>query len=314
MNSTSSISLFCLDMSRIMNVYLGPVKNLTGIILSILNSISFYYLMKKQKKTQGFLYKYLFIRSIDETILFIANSFSIFYFCLSKCSSSTSYIMQIWKIYFYFYVSFVTIMYSTFLDILASIDRFFLINSLFKKFNFYKSKYYYFILTPLLGFFCVVFYINRIFEYEIVPIVNSTNMYKIQFTDYYFLDKTSQNLRLLNVFMRDFISTVLIMLLNILILFSLKKSLSNKKLIFPNFKSSTKERQVTFMVLLNGLKFLIGHTPIFIYYLDIEPLAKITCFYDFSRFMIIFSYWIGFFIYYIFNRQFRKSFNSIIFF
>ena len=137
-------------------------------------------------------------------------------------------------------------------------------------------------------------------------------MFQVKFTDYYYFDHISQNMRLFNVIMRDFISTVLIMLLNILILFSMKKSLGNKKLISQTFKSNAKERQVTFIVLLNGLKFVIGHTPIFIYYLDIEPLKKITCFYDFSRFMVIFSYWFGFFLYYIFNRQFRKIFNSII--
>ncbi|RNA07333.1 hypothetical protein BpHYR1_050143 [Brachionus plicatilis] len=41
------------------------------------------------------------------------------------------------------------------------------------------------------------------------------------------------------------------------------------------------------MVLLNGLKFTIGHTLIFIYYLQIKALQKISCLYDLSRFMIL---------------------------
>ena len=48
LNSTSNISLLCLDVSRILNVYLGPIKNFTGIIFSLLNSFSFYYIMRKK--------------------------------------------------------------------------------------------------------------------------------------------------------------------------------------------------------------------------------------------------------------------------
>lgn len=300
----------CYVVSQIITVYLYPFLNITGIFFNLFNAFTFYSIIKKNANVKGYLYKYLFVKSLNDCFLFCVNIFSIGYFCFG-CPSSYTYWMQIWYISSFAYFSLATELYSTFLDILACLDRLLLITSIFDKLKFYQSKYFSHIVIIFLMIFSLVFYIHRFFDFEIYPI-NDSSQYRIRNTDFFFID-FSKAMRLAHIIIRDVFGLTLIILFNSMIMITFKKQMKKKEKLTSKkpTRQDRKDREVTLMVLCNGIVFVFGHTPIFICYLPFFNFTNFTCFFDISRFILIFSYWIGFFFYYSFNLQFRRRFKEL---
>lgn len=308
LNSTGNSA--CYVVSQIITVYLYPFLNITGIFFNLFNAFTFYSIIKKNSNIKGYLYRYLFAKSLNDCYLFCVNIFSIGYFCF-YCPSSFSYWMQVWYISCFAYFSLATELYSTFLDILACLDRLLLITNLFDKIKFYQYKYFSHISILFLMVFSLVFYSHRFFDFEIYPI-NNSSQYKIRNTEFYRID-FSRAMRLAHIIIRDVCGLTLIILFNTMIMVNFKKQMKNKEKLTSKklSKQDRKDREVTLMVLCNGIVFVFGHTPIFICYLPFFSFGNFTCFFDISRFILIFSYWIGFFFYYSFNLQFRRRFKEL---
>lgn len=134
-----SSGAFCTTLSKISTVYVYPIVHFSGVVLNTFNTVTFYSIVTSKSviKSQGYMYYYLFIRSINDLSLFIANLFSVFYFCDNNCAISRTYWVQIWYISCFSYFSLLTELFSTFLDILATYDRFFLIQQYVKNLEFF---------------------------------------------------------------------------------------------------------------------------------------------------------------------------------
>ncbi|RNA23280.1 hypothetical protein BpHYR1_033079 [Brachionus plicatilis] len=300
----------CYVVSQIITVYLYPFLNVTGIIFNLFNAFTFYSIIKNNKNVKGYLYKYLLAKSLNDCYLFVVNIFSVGYFCFN-CPNSYTYWIQVWYITCFAYFSLATELYSTFLDIFACLDRLLLMTSLFDKLKFYQSKYFSYIVIFFLMIFSLVFYVHRFFDFEIYAI-NNSSQYKIRNTEFFTID-FSKTMRWLHIIIRDVMGLTLIIAFNTMIMINFQKLMKKKEKLTSKklSRQERKDREVTLMVLCNGVVFVFGHTPIFICYLPLFNFTNFSCAFDISRFILIFSYWIGFFFYYSFNLQFRRRFKEL---
>lgn len=314
---------YCTRLILPINVYVYPILNSTGILLNTFSAITFLAIIKNKTmiKNQGFMFHYLFIRSINDGCLFLASMFSVIYFCENECALSKSYIAQLWYIWIFFYFTCVTELYSTILEILATFDRLLIIHQYFKKFKFYKTKLFFILVNVISLAYCLTFYIHRLFELRIESSIlsNQTNsrIYRTVYTEFYFTN-LDINMRFMHSLVRDLVGISLILVANILIFINIRKALLTKEKMVHNKEHrgniEHREKEVSIMVLMTGTVFIVGHTPIFFYYLPVNLFQNNQeCFFEIFRLVLLLSYWVGFFFYYYSNLIFRKNFHAILF-
>ena len=305
----------CDTADLIVTIDLFPIVYSIGLILNTLCSIIFYRIAftdKRQKEESNKMFEIYFYKSLNDTFLFFINMFSSFYFCYS-CDAKYSLLMSIWYILFNFYLTLILELNSTYLEVLATLDRYLTINPQLKqRIKIFNSKHFYLVYMIILLFFSMAFYIHKFFEYNIIhTISNSTVKYQVVSSDF---TKTNldKDLKYIHVILRDMLGISMLFTLNILILKTMHTIFKNKKKI-KNLKEKSiedAEKRTTQMVVMSNVIFIIGHTPICLYYFQISYLNNITCFYNFTRANLFLSYSVDFFIYFGYNKRFRdKLFN-----
>lgn len=126
--------------------------------------------------------------------------------------------------------------------------------------------------------FCAVFYIHRIFSFQIIYLNETSYVgYKLINSPSFYTD-LDKNLRFAHTIIRDIMGVILIFLGNILIFSTMKRTLSKKEKVVKNVGSEKREREISKMVIMSGGMFIIGHTPIFVFYLPGNLFKNFPCF------------------------------------
>lgn len=302
----------------IINIYIIPIITLIGVLTNILNVIIFIKIILNQKsKTQGFMYKYLLLKSIVDlchSMLHIPAP--IFY--IKYASKAHSYLAQLWFTYFYNYGEFVAELFSIFLDIFATIDCYVYINKneFIKKFKNYITN---FKLNTILAFiYSVVFYLYLIFEYRIIFCDGN---YIAEKTEFHY--STSMKVfKLIHTFLRDVVLLIILVISNILIFLSIKSSVHlKKKSTISKYKTKSSKveqtiRRSRIMIISIGIVYLIGHIPVNVYYMVLFFKGSTiwwNFYYMYCMILFYLYYSITFFIYLIFNKEFKRIFVKIFY-
>ena len=127
---------------------------------------------------------------------------------------------------------------------------------------------------------------------------------------------------------RDGLSILIVLLLNVITMQFMKKALSAKMNMSRksgeqsnnsssnNNKIANAEKNVTNLVIVSGFITILGHILFLIYHLPIDIIHNDDCLNMISSILFYFSYSFNFFIYYMFNLHFKNYFkrylNSLI--
>ena len=177
--------------------------------------------------------------------------------------------------------------------------------------------------------FSCAFFSYRLFEINIISVFdNKTNQ-----SDHYVMSKTKFAeskiygwLTLLTYSFRDLITTLILLILNLLIFINVKKAISNKKYLQNRNLDSNEQRNIKstenslkLMVFFGNFNNILGRLPLLIYFYN-SYLIKFESAWllDISILIIYLSYIIKFMLYFFTNKLFKKILqnylNSVIIF
>ena len=321
----SSMDINCDEISIFIQNYLNLSIYIVGVILNISCVLVFYAIlfskknkMNHQNENSNDIFKILFIKSLNDSLLFIINIFSPLYYCVS-CDSKNSLVMQVWNIVLNEYLARVTQLFSLILEILATFDLLLSINgSLKNKFKFFKYKYFNEVIMILTLIFSVGYYFYIFFDFKIVSYTsNGTLIYKTESTDFS-ITSLKADLVIINAILRDLIAMIILCIFNLLIIQSIQKIIKNKKNILRNIVNDSvmklvrSKRRTVKMIMISNTINILFHAPICIQNLQLYYALHVTCYREISRTILRVSYMIGFFIYIFFNKIFRNNFMKLI--
>lgn len=331
--------------------YLIPVITGIGIVTNTLCILVFAKIIKDEtKNTSGHMFKYLLCKAVHDDIQFICSIFSVLYYC-TTCSSYGTYAAQIWYIWFYWYMTYINSVCSGFLEVAATFDCLITIN---QKMTFCKKTIWFVLVVVGTLLYTALFYTFKLFEFNIGkhPKENHDNSSSPGY--YYFYEynsfhnsKPDKAFKVVHGVTRDVITLIIIVILNALILISLKKKMSNKKKLTSINVGTTNQNasrtdasvtqhpsttlavsggkakekhsradraasKATTMVIMIGVNYLFGHGLMFIYYCFlINPSVFKSCLFDLALAFLFISFATPFFIYYLFNKNFKTKFLEI---
>ena len=298
----------------IINGYIHPVISVFGIFLNFLSVIVFLQILKKNKDYSS-MFKYLLIKSLDNGMRSIINSFATFNYCLN-CEYSRSYATLIWFIYFFIYVARSLEMCSSFMDVMATFECYIGITG---KFKILHSKNIPNIIIPLVHIFSLIFSIHYLFRYKIVPsnlinVLNETKYYKHDFTEFHYTD-IGFMFRLLESGLTHITPFVLLFLINCLIILTFRNTSVRKLKLNQNIHQSNSvkmalkvEKKIQIMIVLSGVNFMIGHVGMILFSFNLPVSEQFQiCFVNFYNSMYSFSLIINIFFYYFYNNHFRHQ-------
>jgi hypothetical protein len=143
----------------IFGFYAQIIMTYSGAVLNFICILIFIKIIKGERGNSGNLFKYLLVKSICDCIFCIQNMPQMFYYRADR-SIADSYIMQIWFVYFFYYVYGVLSQLSVWFEIFASIDCILLITG---RFRWHKTKLCFWMVTIGLILFMIVAYIPFLF-------------------------------------------------------------------------------------------------------------------------------------------------------
>jgi hypothetical protein len=317
MNSTS------LDCKiEIIQIYILPIMSIFGILFNGLSIITFSHMIIKNPKLLFlFCFKSYLSKSISNFLLFIIQIFGFLYYC-RQCGLSNSLFSNIWFVYFFNFAQTPFVSCSAFYEIIALIDFLSIIKN--GKNFLHKIKFRYLFIGVLIASFLFESFI--LFRYEIISqSTNVSTIFAIKKTNFYDLE-LDKYLRFIDIFVRHIFSFFLIIILNILILYEIRKSAKRKQNINQrNNKNKVNirdkniaekaTRKTLFILIITSSLYLMGHILLIVYYLPFDKSNKqsfwLCYYYDLALTPFYFSYICHFFIYFGFNKHFQNSFNII---
>jgi hypothetical protein len=98
MNSSAFTTEKCLlnSVENIFNRYIENKINIFGLIANGLCTVIFYKIIKRPQQ-QSNVFKYLFMKSMTDFLIYVSNRLECLYYC-RKCRTTSSYLIQIWYI------------------------------------------------------------------------------------------------------------------------------------------------------------------------------------------------------------------------
>jgi hypothetical protein len=298
----------------IINNYAQPAVSVLGVPTNVYCIVVFSLIIRHERQLNGHMFKYLLLKSVHDTIQFIVNSFAPLVFC-TDCPTSRTYAAQIWFIWFYFYVECINELCSALFEVAATLDC--LIN-LNMKFEWCKKNVVFYVTSAVITIYPCIYYIFWGYEFNIVKVTtNTTSFYTYEYAEFSYT-KTSFALRLMHGLFRDGVCMIVLVILNVLILLTMKQSFKRKRRMTAATSPSTvtvassstaahnAERNVIIMIVLNGVNYFAGHLIIFVKYcVFTRPSAMSSCLLSLGLFAMNCSYVTPFFIYFACNKLFR---------
>lgn len=315
--------------------------SLVGFILNFTCVIVY---RKILNQTTNVLYKYLYVNSISNSLAMVIEIFSPIAFCGRDCELNKTFFAQFYHLYGLVYSVDVLKTFSSLIDIILTIDRYDKITSRLKYFRKVSFK----LNVIILFIISVIYYIPFILKKKITSVsfplnemcFNTTqNVYVLTKSDFgntkftvYFI--------LIQLVISELLILCIMILFNVLLLFSYdkhymkKKSSSNGLASMPlrspktdsengdvikiSFTSSFKEKlnfSLTLMVISTSVLNLIGNSPIVILYTfsifyKIDPMFNNNLS-ALSNLTALFSFTLYIFVYYYFDKLFRTTLRKI---
>jgi hypothetical protein len=303
----------------IIEYYLLNILNCLGILFNIICIIIFYKIIKGEQSNQGHLFKYLFMKSISD-FLFCLVSVPIIFYYRKDSTINDSYIMQVWFLVCYYYLSSILSQMSIWFEIFALIDCLCLLSM---KFQWHKSKLCFKIVSISLIIIFLIIYSVDFFVFKIERKPNG---------GYQFSKKSFEETKFVHFFaffittIRDVLPIGISFILNGFILLHIKQSTNNRRrMAYMNktsvttqaneliAKSLQAEQNKTKMIIFTSCMHIL-HLPIVIlnfklFNIQSNFLLKQFCIVSFS------SYYVFPIVSYIlFNSTFRNNILKIILF
>jgi hypothetical protein len=329
----------------VLNNYIVPAVSVLGVFTNTYCIVVFGLIIKHEQQN-GHMFKYLLMKAVHDDIQFIIQSFSPLYYC-TTCSTYNTYASQVWYIGFYFYVECVNELSSGFFEIAAAFDCWISIKG---KLAYCKRQLVFYAVSAAISVYTVLFYIFFIFNFEIVRKsrvegAQNVSYYVYEYTDFS-RSETNVVFRFMHGFTRDAFALIAILLLNLLILLTMKKTIKKKRELnghmtvnkadlavipsratFSTASSKTRnggeskttngskseesassaERNIKIMLVASGVNYFFGHVFMFVSYcVLIKPSVFRTCFFNMTLVFFYASYMTPFFIYFACNKLFRS--------
>jgi hypothetical protein len=306
--TTSSVVAFtCWDFTKTRQIlyYVLGSMSIFGILSNLLCSWIFLNIVRNERR-KSFMFYYFVVKSLNDSLIFVIEAFHWIYDC-DSCEAKYSYWMQIWFIYFNYYLKEVTMMSSGFLEIAATFDCYNLITNKFPLFL--KKRRYFYANIIIIYSFVFSFMAFHIFRFRVVSYKYHNKIsYKTYKTNFRQPNVIFEIFYRTSSVLRDYLSFLIIVILNILIVFTLRAMNTRRRLInlLPNNKlvekSQIAQRNKIRMILLTGFNHLVGH---FGMSLVGFPIAYLKCI-SFLVFDLMLVSYVTPILIYLYNRNFRK--------
>jgi hypothetical protein len=311
------------EASSMINNFILPLISAFGIVINLFGSLVFFQMIKKIK-IECHMFKYLMVKSIDDTLRFICQIFSPLYYCENCNLQNSSYAGVLWYIWFYYYNECALEFCSSWMEVLATLDFYCLIK---KKMKILHQKQFLVCILIIFHAYGFIFYIIFVYNFEIIEILqkHATNgtlkYFEIKKSEFYYSIKGVVT-RVIHTFQRDMAVMFILIFLNVLIL---NEYYRNRKRKIKLLSNSIKNRAVLnaeraiknqrAMIYLVNLNHFFGHIGILVYYIPFLNNSFWNCVHLFSFIPFSLSYTTNIILFYFFNNHFknltRQNFHSI---
>jgi hypothetical protein len=300
---------------HITTFYVTRILNYSSMIFSLLSAFIWLRVIRndQQQQQKGQMFKYFFVGSFMETIIFILGSPDADYY-----KSSRGLAWKIWFIYFYCYIYYSLVTISNYLELAASFDCYIVIRN---KFKFIQSKRFFKIILSTVVVVSFIIQINFLTDYIIRVDITINGTYNGTTIHYEYSSINSDDFaeflkyydKVLSV-VREVLPLILLLIVNVLILKTLRQVMKKKRKIQRtnnNTTASQAELNKLKMIITICLDYYILRTPlVLIYFWNKDSDSVIwNCLYYYGNASYILSYLLKFFIYYFYNKKFKKYIN-----
>ena len=301
-------------------VFLNSVYNIVIVLGIVCNTFCIAILTKivVRERINGHMFRYLLAKAICDLTFFCCNFFEIFYFQCEACITAYSFLLELWYVWSYYYIEEIVLLLSLILEIAATVDCYLMITNKWQ-YCFQRKICFWIVLCTSITFCALYYTCYPIFiTINAFPIANSTQM---------FYNHTWSNSIILISFdlsqsiLRDFLSLILLVILNGLILNSLRRTTANRRCLGRQdnqqasaqlsvlvLKATAAERRKVLMIVASGLNIFLGHFFFIIsnlwYWIDKESIW--ICADLFSETFLNASYVTPIFFYLAFNSTFLR--------
>lgn len=266
------------------------------------------------KKSRYDLFKYFLFVSISNSAMSINNIFSLVVLTFISDISLKSSLSKV-----YIYNVGVLTMNAAFLEVSASLIRYFTIDERFRRVR--ERLVNYKIIAICLFLFSMAISIYRIFLIDLIDartIQQVTDIFQIQFNDSYPNEVALKWFAFSYSFIRDILCSLVLVTINICLVMQFRKDMEKKrfaqgakssKLVISTEKS---QQMVTRMVMCIALKSTLCHMPYFLIYQSFSNIfTKNELFLIVALDALEISYFFNFFLYLSFNKRFKENFILI---
>jgi hypothetical protein len=259
---------------------------------------------------RGNIFKYLLNKSTIDFIMLTIGIPITFYYD-SNGNENKSFIMKIWYIGFYYYLSIVLQLMSIFFELAAAIDCCFLVRNVFESF---RSHFVLYSISFVCFLFPLIFYVPVLFWFEMKKV--GVSQFKLEFSDFFRSDFTYYYI-LVHKFLRDVLSILLLLIINFFILLSLNELKARRREMEAisrtmklTFKIMSAERNKIKMILMTSL-FHLFHVPMILTSFNIFNINSSFCMVQVTFVLFYISYSFQIINYILFNKVFRVYFFQI---
>jgi hypothetical protein len=320
MNKTPTTKCLYDPVGEIFQLYIVSIVDLFGIVA---NGFCIVIFIKILKRPHSIMFKYLLMKSIADFLVNLFNSFQCFYFC-SYCKSSSSLIMQIWYVGFYFYLSNIVEAASNIFAIAATFECYITITSNFQCCQ--KNLFFYTFSVVLIIVICILYIVSPLGlvvkrKIEIDSKNNETYSSFYQEFNHFGLSSLYYTIGMVNAIIRDYIFLFILLILNIMILFLLKKTTQRRRTLVSTNRnqnnlstaSQNAEKKQILMVIATGFNYFIGHVPFSILFvINFIYNGHSSCSFIYVYFLYYLSYANSIFFYFFFNNVFKRFLIELI--
>jgi hypothetical protein len=316
-----------LDFSHFSYLYLTPCIIGFSFVTNLICCSIFTTIIRKQKNDDSSkMWRYLFLKSICDTLSAFMVSFFPAYGC-NECFTLNTYVMQVWYIWFYRYFTSVFLLASAAFETAATFDCAITID---KKMQFCQKNLSFGIISAFIFIFCLTFESFWLFSFKIQSdAISSSQIIHLTLQTDFYKSQLASHLRFAHSMLRDFLVQILLFIINVYILYKLrevrkrKNALQNKMLIKKDSSTAVVRhagiekahtRKIK-MIMILCCNYILGHLPITIFYLPIGE-KRGSLFWNywgvFSNLIYSISLSITLFVYFFFNKQFKSVLISKI--
>jgi hypothetical protein len=216
--------------------------------------------------------------------------------------------MQVWMKWFQYYFRLSFLLASAYFDVSATFDCLLFI----RKYNgWFKSNKTFIATIGVIFISSFAFYTSICTAFEIVE--KSSDIFIFQRSAYYYSKPIFIHI-ILHGLLRDVIPFILLVILNSMILLSIKKTaIKRRHLNTSTIKIERAEKKKVKLIIFINLIYIL-RVPIVIFNFDLFNVKSHPCLADMCWLFLYISYMLPIFAYIFYNKKFKKYFLKIIFF